>query len=127
VASLAFVSAIPTAEDVLDRSFEVLTLPEVAESVGQPVTRVHQLVRDGHLLAFRRDGVLVIPALFLNGEGVVKGLPGTLTLLSDAGFSPEEVLRWLFTEDETLPGSPIQALRTNRGREVKRRAQALAF
>lgn len=127
MASLAFVSAIPTAEDVLDRSFEVLTLPEVAESVGQPVTRVHQLVRDGQLLAFRRDGVLVIPALFLNGEGVVKGLPGTLTLLSDAGFSPEEVLRWLFTEDETLPGSPIQALRTNRGREVKRRAQALAF
>ncbi|HEX4701674.1 MAG TPA: Rv2175c family DNA-binding protein, partial [Pseudonocardiaceae bacterium] len=29
--------------------------------------------------------------------------------------------------DETLPGSPIEALRTNRGREVKRRAQALAF
>ena len=121
------VSAIPTAEDVLDRSFEVLTLPEVAQSVGQPVTRVHQMVRDGHLVAFRRDGVMVVPALFLNGEGVVKGLPGTLTVLGDAGFSQEEMLRWLFTSDDTLPGSPIEALRGNRGREVKRRAQALAF
>jgi len=121
------VSAIPAAADVLERSYEVLTLAEVAGSVGLPVTRVHQMVRDGHLLAFRRDGVLVVPALFLNGEGVVKGLPGTLTVLRDAGFSPEEMLRWLFTEDESLPGSPIEALRSNRGREVKRRAQALAF
>jgi len=121
------VSAITAAEDVLDRSFDVLTLPEVAESVGLPLTRVHQLVRDGHLVALRRDGVNVVPALFLNGEGVVKGLPGTLTVLRDAGFAEEEMLRWLFTEDETLPGSPIEALRGNRGREVKRRAQALAF
>lgn len=127
MAWLTAVSAIPTAEDVLSRSFEVLTLPEVAESVGQPTTRVQQLVRDGHLLAFRRDGVMVVPALFLNGEGVVKGLAGTLTVLRDSGFSQEEMLRWLFTDDDTLPGSPIEALRTNRGREVKRRAQALAF
>lgn len=121
------VSAIPTAEDVLDRSYEVLTLPEVAESIGQPVTRVQQFVRDGHLVAFRRDGVLVVPALFLNGEGVVKGLAGTLTVLRDAGFSGAEMLRWLFTADDSLPGAPIEALRGSRGREVKRRAQALAF
>lgn len=127
MAPLAFVSAIPAAEDVLDRSYEVLTLPEVAQSIGLPVTRVHQMVRDCHLLAFRRDGVMVVPALFLNGEGVVKGLPGTLTVLRDAGFSTGESLRWLFTEDESLPGCPIEALRGNRGREVKRRAQALAF
>lgn len=127
MARLVPVSAIPAAADVLERSYEVLTLAEVAASVGLPVTRVHQMVRDGHLLAFRRDGVLVVPALFLNGEGVVKGLPGTLTVLRDAGFSPEEMLRWLFTEDDSLPGSPIEALRSSRGREVKRRAQALAF
>lgn len=120
-------SAIPAAEDVLDRSYEVLTLPEVSQSIGLPVTRVHQLIRDGHLVAFRRDGVVVVPALFLNGEGVVKGLPGTLTVLADAGFNAEEMLRWLFTEDDSLPGSPIEALRTSRGREVKRRAQALAL
>ena len=68
-----------------------------------------------------------MPAVFLDGRDVVKGLPGTLTVLGDAGFSQTEMLRWLFTADESLPGTPIEALRCDRGREVKRRAQALGF
>ena len=59
-------------------------------------------------------------------QKVVKGLSGTLTLLRDDGFSDEEMLEWLFTPDESLPGTPAQALSENRGTEVKRRAQALA-
>ena len=61
------------------------------------------------------------------GNAVVKGLPGTITLLRDAGYSVEEILRWLFTVEDSLPGTPIGALRTDRGREVKRRAQAMGF
>ena len=53
-------------------------------------------------------------------------LVGTITLLKDDGFTDEEMLEWLFTPDETLPGTPVRALRENRGTEVKRRAQALA-
>ena len=64
--------------------------------------------------------------LHQNGQ-VIKGLPGTLTLLSDAGYDDEETIRWLFTADDTLPGTPVQALSENRGTEVRRRAQALAF
>ncbi len=124
---MAFVSAIPAAADVLAPEIEVLGLAEVAERLGQPVNRVHQLLRDGQLLAERRDGVLVVPADFIAAGSVVKGLPGTITVLRDSGFSTEEMLRWLFTEDDTLPGSPIEALRGDRGREVKRRAQAMAF
>ncbi|QUF06959.1 DNA-binding protein [Actinosynnema pretiosum subsp. pretiosum] len=120
-------SAIPAAADVLAPEIEVLGLAEVAERLGQPVNRVHQLLRDGQLLAERRDGVLVVPADFVAAGNVVKGLPGTITVLRDSGFSTEEMLRWLFTEDDTLPGSPIEALRGDRGREVKRRAQAMAF
>ena len=37
------------------------------------------------------------------------------------------MLNWLFAEDESLPGSPIEALRENRGREVHRRAQVAGF
>lgn len=49
-------------------------------------------------------------------------------MLADAGFGRTEMLRWLFERDESLPGaSPIQALRTSHGSEVKRRAQAMAF
>jgi hypothetical protein len=75
----------------------------------------------------RRAGHLCMPAMLINGSEPVKGLSGTLTLLRDAGYTPTEMLRWLFDVDETLPGTPIDALRSNRGREVKRRAQALGF
>ncbi|HEU5473997.1 MAG TPA: Rv2175c family DNA-binding protein [Actinophytocola sp.] len=121
-------SPIPSAEDVLEPDVEVLTLPEVAARLSLPVTRVQQALRDGHLLAVRRDGGLVVPALFLTDDGaIVKGLPGTITVLTDSGFTPDDIMRWLFTADDSLPGTPIEALRTNRGTEVKRRAQALAF
>jgi hypothetical protein len=121
------VSAIPAAPDVLAPDVEVIPLPEVAERLGQPVTRVHQLVRDGHLLAMRREGVLGVPAAFLTETAVVKGLGGTITLLRDNGYNEDEILRWLFTADDSLPGTPIDALRGDRGREVRRRAQAMGF
>jgi hypothetical protein len=121
------VSDIPLAPDVLDPEVVVLPLPDVAQRLGLPVTRVHQMLRDGQLLGVRRHGVAVVPAEFLSDDAVVKGLPGTITLLRDAGYSTEEILRWLFTAEDSLPGTPIGALRTDRGREVKRRAQAMGF
>lgn len=124
---MAVVSAIPVAPDVLGPEVAVLPLRAVAERIGSSVSRVHQMIRDGQLLATRRDGEYVVPEAFLNGNSVVKGLSGTITLLRDNGYNDEEILRWLFTEDESLPGSPIEALRSNRGREVKRRAQAMGF
>jgi len=123
------VSAIPSADDVLGSEVEVLPLPDVADRLGLPVTKVRQALRDGQLLAVRRAGVLSVPTPFLTTDGqIVKGLPGTITVLADAGFTPDDMLRWLFEPDDTLPeGTPIDALRATGGREVKRRAQALAF
>ncbi len=57
--------------------------------------------------------------------GIVKGLPGTITVLRDAGYSYEEILRWLFTAEDSLSGTPIGALRSDRGGEVKRQAKAM--
>jgi Rv2175c C-terminal domain of unknown function len=105
-----------------------LSLPEVADQLGIPTGRVKQLLRDRKLLAVSRpDGQRAVPAAFIDGDQVVKGLQGTLTVLVDCGFDDTEALRWLFTADETLPGTPIQALCRHRGTEVNRRAQALAF
>ncbi|OIJ98133.1 MULTISPECIES: Rv2175c family DNA-binding protein [Streptomyces] len=105
-----------------------LTLPDIAEMLGVEVTRVRQLVKEGQLIAVRRgeNRALHVPAAFIDGDKVVKGLSGTLTLLRDDGFTDEEMIEWLFTPDPTLPGTPAQALSENRGTEVKRRAQALA-
>jgi hypothetical protein len=112
--------------DPADPVGDWLTVPDVATALGLDVMQVRQLVRDRALLAQRRAGVLVVPAAFVQDGRVLKGLPGLLTLLADGGFSDDEALRWLFTADDSLPGSPVQALRENRGTEVRRRAQALA-
>jgi len=106
---------------------EWLTLPDVADQLGMDVSRVRNLVRDRRLLALRRRGVLQVPAAMIKDGQILKGLPGTLTVLADAGYDDEAALRWLFRQDDTLPGAPITALREDRGTEVRRRAQALAF
>jgi hypothetical protein len=123
---IALVTQIDPATDSLVGDW--LSLPEVADRLGIPSSRVKQLLRDRKLLAVSRaDGARAVPAAFIDGDQVVKGLNGTLTVLLDCGFDDSEALRWLFTADETLPGTPIQALCRHRGTEVNRRAQALAF
>ena len=107
---------------------EWLSLSEVAVRLNIPTSRVKQLLRDRKLLAVvRPSGDRSVPAAFLDGGQIVKGLCGTLTVLFDCGFEDDEALRWLFTADDTLPGTPIAALYARRGTEVNRRAQALAF
>ncbi|MGB6455866.1 MAG: Rv2175c family DNA-binding protein [Streptosporangiaceae bacterium] len=105
-----------------------LSLPDVADLLGMPVSRVKQMLRDRKLLAVRRpDGTVAVPTAFIDRGEVIHGLAGTLTLLLDCGFSDAEALAWLFTADDSLPGTPVQALAANRRTEVNRRAQALAF
>ena len=48
-------------------------------------------------------------------------------VMAVAGLSTVTLGLLPLTSDDSLPGAPIEALRGNRGREVKRRAQALAF
>jgi len=106
-----------------------LALPDAAELLGTDVTRVRQMLRERQLVAVRRgpNRTLQVPAAFIQDGSLVKGLPGALTVLADSGYDDAEALRWLFEPDDSLPGCPVQALRENRGTEVKRRAQALAF
>jgi hypothetical protein len=115
--------------EVFELSADVATLPvaDVAQRLSVPVSRIHQLVRDGQLLSVRRGGEVLVPADFLDGSVVVKGLSGTITVLRDGGYSDTDILRWLFAEEDSLPGTPIASLRAGRHREVKRRAQAMAF
>jgi hypothetical protein len=101
-----------------------LSRDEAAIRLGVPPSKVRQLARD-HQLLMGPGGQ--VPALFLDESGLVKGLAGTLTVLADAGYDDVESMRWMFTADDSLPGRPIDALRENRGTEVRRRAQALGF
>lgn len=100
-----------------------------ATALGVSVTKVRTLIREHHLAAAvpaPGAGQQVPAELVIDGE-IVKGVPGLLTLFADGGWDDREKLTWLFTPDDSLPGRPIDALRENRGSEVKRRAQALAL
>ena len=132
--------SIPAAKDILDPDETVLELSEVSKLLGVSVTKVNQHLRDGHLMAVRRNGSIVVPKVFFDEKGsVVKPLPGLLVVLKDGGFDVTEAMRWLFTPDPSLTvnrdGSteplenarPVDALRSHQAREVLRRAQAMAY
>jgi hypothetical protein len=106
---------------------ETLTPAEVADVLGVSPNRVRQLLRDRKLIAVPGSGNSRIPADFLQDGAILKHLPGLLTVLHDGGFSEQEAFDWLFRDDPSLPGTPVEALRGDRHTEVTRRAQALAF
>ncbi len=137
-------SSIPAGDDVLDPDEPVYDLPEVAELLRIPVTKVHQQLRDGHLIAVRRNGIRVVPKMFFTqsasgAAGIVKSLPGLLAVLRDGGYGNPEILRWLFTADPSLTltrdnvrgtidnARPIDALHAHQAREVLRRAQGIGY
>ena len=106
-----------------------LTLPDVAEQIDLPLPKVRQLVREGKLVTVPRGTppVQCVPADLVSDGKLVKGLAGALTVLRDAGYTDTEALRWLLTEDDALPGRPVDAMAAGRDTAVKRRAQVLAF
>lgn len=124
----------------MDPDEAVYDLAEVAGLLGIPVTKVHQQLRESHLVAVRRGGAVVVPKIFFDDTGhVVKALPGLLVVLHDGGYGNTEIVRWLFTPDPSLTitrdGStdrqdnarPVDALHSHQAREVVRRAQAMAY
>lgn len=102
---------------------------QTATALGASVNQVKTMIREHQLAAavpVPGEGSKVPAELIMDGV-VVKGVPGLLTLLHDNRYDDRQAIAWVFTEMPDLPGRPIDALRENRGAEVKRRAQALAF
>ncbi len=130
--------------DALDRLVEEwLPVPDVADRLGLDASKVRRLVQERRIIGVRRGDprIFCIPAAFLvpghlanpaqpteprPGQPwtVLASLQGTLTVLSDAGFSDEGAIEWLFTPVDSLPGTPIDALRAGRKTEIRRLAAA---
>jgi Rv2175c C-terminal domain of unknown function len=135
-AARAIVGGVDTINDPQTDGLDVTSLvtewfdwSQASEALHVSVSKVRQLIREHHLAAtvpVPGEGQKVPAELVLDGE-VVKGVAGVLTVLHDAGYDDREAITWLFTADDSLPGRPIDALRENRGSEVKRRAQAMGF
>ena len=104
-----------------------LTIPELVERLGLTPGKIHRLIEDHHLAAIRVDGVLRVPAGFVQDDHPLPPLRGTLLVLLDAGFSSDEAVAWLLAENEELGERPVDALRSGRKSAVRRATQALAF
>lgn len=104
-----------------------LTVPDLVDLLGVSQSKVRRLFDEKILLAVRVDGVLKVPSDFIVDGEPLGDLRGTLVVLADAGFSDDESMHWLLTEEESLGARPIDALRDRRKAEVRRVAQALGF
>ena len=122
-------SDVPLAErDLAALVPEWLEWSEVSELLGVSPGKVRTMIREHELAqAVSEPGAGPrVPAAFIQDGMVVKGLSGLLMMLHDHKFDDRECIAWLFTDDD-FPGRPIDALRENRGSEVKRRAQVLEY
>jgi hypothetical protein len=116
-------------EDLSALVDEWLDWRQAAALLGVTEAKVRTMIRDHELAgAVPAPGAgPKVPAAFIGEDGLpLKGLGGLLTVLHDGGYDDREIIAWLYL-DADLPGRPIDALRENRGSEVKRRAQAMAL
>ena len=110
---------------------EWLTVPDIGERMGLRLSDVRQMIEDRQVLGARIGPrqVMSVPSKFFNEDGPLAELPGTFTVLGDSRMSDAQILRWLFTPDDTLPvqGSPMDALLAGFKTEVRRRAMEAAY
>lgn len=104
-----------------------MTIPDLTEILDLKVSQVRRLIEDRSLLASRIDGVWKVPELFVVDGEPMHELKGTLIVLADSGYTDEEAMHWLLSEEESLGTSPVLALLAGRKAEVRRIAQALGF
>lgn len=108
-----------------------MTVPECAEALGVPLSRVRELLRERHLISTRRgeNNAVYLPAGQLietdNGTEILATVRGTIMLLADAHLDDAAIIEWLMTHHEELEQSPLDALRAGKRAHVRRLAQAV--
>lgn len=105
---------------------EWLTMPDLVEALDVPLGRVRRLIDEHYLVGSRRSGVFAVPSVFIVDGHPLSSLRGTVIVLQDAGFSDDELIDWLFAEEESLGRSPIDALLAGHKSAVRRLARTLA-
>lgn len=116
---------------------------EVAHRLGVEKSRVGRLVQEGTLIALPNTPVLAIPTdclIELDAEDqyvselrrrnseepllvrvthqVVPHLRGTVLVLEDSRHTPQEIVAWLWSDNEWLGAKPIDLLRQGSHKKV---------
>lgn len=103
-----------------------LAMPDLVEALDESLGRVRRLIDERALVGSKRNGVFQVPSIFLVDARPLSSLRGTIIVLSDAGFSDDEIIDWLLNEEPTIGDAPINSLLAGRKSEVRRVAVALA-
>jgi len=113
--------------DVLASVASWITVPDAADLMGVPLGRVRRFIEEHHLVAVKRDGVVSIPAeIIVDGEPL-PSLHGTIIVLLDSGYALEAAVEWLYTHDDSLPGTPMEFLLKGHKSAVRRLAMMQAL
>ncbi len=123
-----------------------LSVPDFADRLGTAASNVRGALRDRRIVGVRRNGkqgydvpeAFLVPFHLANAaaplpapepgqerEIILPSLRGTVIVLSDAGLSDDDILRWLFTTEPALGEAPLTALRAGRKSAVRREAALL--
>lgn len=108
---------------------EWLSVPDCAEALGVPLSRVRELLKERSLVSIRRgeNNAVYLPAGQIidgeNGPQVLATVRGTIMVLADAGFGDVDIVDWLTSPHAELDGSPLDALRAGQRAHVRRLAQ----
>lgn len=107
-------------------AIEWLTMPELVERLDESLGRVRRLISEQYLVGSTRNGAFGVPEQFIVDNRPLAPLRGTIIVLTDAGFTDDEVIDWLFSEEEELGRTPIAALLDGHKSAVRRIARTLA-
>ena len=98
-------------------------MPDLVEILDEPLGRVRRLISEQYLVGSTRNGKFAVPSVFIVDSRPLASLRGTIIVLTDAGFSDDEVIDWLLGEDEELGRTPIAALLDGHKSAVRRVAR----
>nr|WP_314842866.1 Rv2175c family DNA-binding protein [uncultured Microbacterium sp.] len=101
-------------------------MPDLVEVLDESLGRVRRLIDEHYLIGSRRTGVFAVPSVFIVDGHPLSSLRGTVIVLQDSGFDDDEIIDWLFAEEEELGRSPIAALLDGHKSAVRRIARTLA-
>ena len=106
---------------------EMLSIADLVERFNASPGRIHRMIEDHALATVRVDGALRVPALFVQGNQPLPALRGTMLALLDAGFTDEQAIEWVLSENDELGERPIDSLLRGHKAAVRRATQSLAF
>lgn len=102
-----------------------VTIDQAAQQLGVSASKVRRLIEEHILFSVKIDKQPMIPQHIIQNGEPLASVRGTMLLLIDMEFTPEEAVDWLYAENDILGTTPMAALLQGHKAPVRRAAQSL--